>query len=57
MNQMRREIMNKHNNWTNDGSIRIFNEGYEKKGGVNTGSKTPRPADPKPQSSEKKTMK
>lgn len=54
---MRREIMNKHNNWTNDGSIRIFNEGYEKKGGVNTGSKTPRPADPKPQSSEKKTMK
>lgn len=31
-----------------------FNEGYEKKGGVNTDKKTPRPADPKPQSSQNK---
>lgn len=26
-----------------------FNEGYEKKGGVNTDKKTPRPEAPKPQ--------
>ena len=30
-----------------------FNEGYEKKGGVNTDKKTPRPAAPKPQSNTK----
>ena len=30
-----------------------FNEGYEKKGGVNTDTKTPRPDAPKPQSTDK----
>lgn len=32
-----------------------FNEGYEKKGGVNTDKKTPRPQAPKPQATNKKT--
>ncbi len=32
-----------------------FNEGYEKKGGVNTDKKTPRPEAPKPQSTNKRT--
>ena len=31
-----------------------FIDAYEKKGGVNTDKKTPRPADPKPQSSQNK---
>ncbi len=40
----------------NDGFIK-FNEGYEKKGGINTDTKTPRPEAPKPQSQNSKSKK
>lgn len=40
----------------NDASIK-FNEGYVKKGGINTDTKTPRPEAPKPQSSVTKHKK
>lgn len=46
----------KNNRVANDGYTR-FNEGYEKKGGVNKSIKTPRPAAPKPQSSGKTPKK
>lgn len=56
LNSINRRIQMKNNRVANDGYTR-FNEGYEKKGGVNKSIKTPRPAAPKPQSSGKNPKK